>query len=182
MSELRTSAHETLTNWQPEGSGQQALREAYLGFIESNEQACRRSSLPGHLTASALVLDEQGNTCLVLHKIVTQWLQPGGHVEEGVDATLAEAALREATEETGLTGLVVDPVPVHVDVHPITCRGSAGPTRHFDVRFLVTAPHAEPVVSEESHDVRWFSPDEWTVLRPEVQEALAAARARQLGA
>ena len=180
MSDLRGSARATLAGWDAPTPGQQALREAYLGIIDAREDVCRRSCLPGHLTASALVLDPDGNACLVHHKIVGAWLQPGGHVEETTDETLADPALREAGEETGLPDLVIDPVPVHLDVHPITCRGSAGPTRHFDVRFLVFAPHVPPVVSEESHGVRWFAPAEWTSLRTELQETLAAARQRQL--
>ena len=44
-------------------------------------------------------------------------------------------------------------------MHPITC--SLGvPTRHFDVRFRVTAPAgARPVISDESDDLRWWPLD-----------------------
>lgn len=179
MPDLRARTRDLLHSWQPTTTDQLALREAYLGIIDAREDVCLRSCLPGHLTASAFVLDPEGNACMVHHKIVGAWLAPGGHLEQ-TDESLASAAVREASEETGLSGLVVDPVPLHLNVHPITCRGSAGPTRHFDVRFLVTAPHAEPVVSEESHAVRWFAPDEWAEFRPEVQETLAIARERQL--
>ena len=55
---------------------------------------------------------------------------------------------------------MLDPVPIDLDVHPITC--SLGvPTRHYDVRFLGSAPAgAEPVRSDESDDLRWFGLDE----------------------
>lgn len=53
--------------------------------------------------------------------------------------TLAAAALREAVEESGIEGLAIDPDPLHLDVHLITC--SLGlPTRHLDVRFLLRTP------------------------------------------
>jgi ADP-ribose pyrophosphatase YjhB (NUDIX family) len=79
----------------------------------------------------------------------------GGHCEP-VDRTLVAAALREATEESGIAGLTIEPTPLHVDVHPVTC--SLGvPTRHLDVRFLVHAPaDATPVRSAESVDLRWW--------------------------
>ena len=92
---------------------------------------------------------------LTLHPRVGRWIQLGGHCEPG-DDTVAAAALREATEESGMDGLVLDPEPLHLDVHPITC--SLGvPTRHLDVQFLVRAPAgAEPVISDESDDLRWW--------------------------
>jgi hypothetical protein len=48
------------------------------------------------------------------------------------------------------------PAPIQLDVHPITC--SLGrPTRHFDVRFAaIAAAGAEPVMSAESDDLRWW--------------------------
>jgi 8-oxo-dGTP pyrophosphatase MutT (NUDIX family) len=89
---------------------------------------------------------------------VGAWLQLGGHCEPS-DATLRDAALREAVEESGIAGLTIEPDPVHVDVHPITC--SLGvPTRHFDVRFLVHAPAgAQPIRSHESVDLQWWPVD-----------------------
>jgi 8-oxo-dGTP pyrophosphatase MutT (NUDIX family) len=107
---------------------------------------------------------------LTLHPRVGRWVQLGGHCEEG-DAGLAAAALREATEESGIEDLEIDPRPLHLDVHPITC--SLGvPTRHFDVRFLLHAPPgAIPVRSPESADLAWWPIDE---APPDVAPALAA--------
>lgn len=169
----------SLRDWEPPSAGQRALRESYLGFLDARPDAVRRSCQPGHLTASALVLSPDGrHTCMVHHRIVGAWLQPGGHLED--DADLATAALREAMEETGLQGLAVDPVPLHLDCHPITCRGS-GPTRHFDVRFLVTAPMDDPVTSDESHDVRWWPVDALPDVFVEVRELVTLGIARLAG-
>lgn len=175
---LHADTYETLSDWQPSAPAQRSLREAFLGFLAARQDACARSCEPGHITASAVVLSSSGSEVLLtLHPRVGAWLQLGGHCEPS-DTTLVGAALREATEESGIAGLTISPVPVHVDVHPITC--SLGvPTRHFDVRFAVRAPAgAEPVRSDESLDLRWWpvdalpeDPTGWTGL----SEMLAAA-------
>ena len=115
-----------------------------------------RSSRPEHLTASALVLDPSGTRVLLtLHKTVNAWLQLGGHCEAG-DTTLAGAALREATEESGLTGLEIGPEPLQLSRHQLLAGGCKG-AYHLDVQFLVRATAGtEYVVSEESHDLAWF--------------------------
>jgi 8-oxo-dGTP pyrophosphatase MutT (NUDIX family) len=156
---LHSDVVATLTAWRPALSSQRSLREAFLGFLAARPDACARSCEPGHITASAVVLDATGRSVLLtLHPRVGAWLQLGGHCE-ATDSTLAGAALREATEESGIPGLRIVPTPIHVDVHPITC--SLGvPTRHFDVRFVVHAPAgARPVRSEESDDLRWWPID-----------------------
>lgn len=146
----------TLRNWEPGEAQQESLRHAFLALLDARADACLRGCEPGHVTASAVLLDARADRVLLtLHTRVGRWLQVGGHCEPE-DTTLAGAALREATEESGMPGLLIDPVPIHLDVHPITC--SLGkPTRHFDVRFVVRAPAgAEPVRGEESLDLRWW--------------------------
>jgi len=157
---LHADTVSVLTSWRQPSPGQESLREAFLGFLAARPDACTRSCAPGHITASALVLSPAGDEVLLtLHPRVGAWLQLGGHCEPG-DKTLVGAALREAAEESGIEGLRIEPTPVHIDVHPITC--SLGvPTRHFDVRFLVHAPPgAEAVRSDESLDLRWWPLDD----------------------
>ena len=125
----------------------------------AEQPGATRADHPGaHLTASAIVVHpERDRVLLCLHGRVGKWLQLGGHCED-TDDTVAEAALREATEESGLPGLRIDPDPVDLDIHPVHCR--YGPSLHYDVRFVVLAPAgAEPVVSAESRALGWFTPD-----------------------
>jgi 8-oxo-dGTP pyrophosphatase MutT (NUDIX family) len=122
-----------------------------------------RAHRPGHVTASTLVVDEAGRILLCLHGRMGLWMQLGGHCEPG-DRTLAEAALREATEESGLPDLRLLPDPIDMDVHAVRCRigedGPAEPSYHFDIRYVAVCPAgATEQVSEESAALGWFSPE-----------------------
>ena len=153
---LHANTFATLDAWRPARPAQESLRQAFLGFVAARPDACQRACEPGHITASAILLDAaEEHVLLTLHPRVGAWLQLGGHCEPS-DTTLVGAALREAAEESGIDGLRIEPTPIHLDVHPITC--SLGvPTRHFDVRFLVHAPaDARPIRSAESIDLQWW--------------------------
>lgn len=153
---VHADAVRVLSAWRAPTPELGSVRHAVLAFLAARPDACARSCVPGHLTASTLLLDAAGtHALLTLHPRVGRWVQLGGHIEPG-DTTLGAAALREATEESGIAGLTLDPDPVHVDVHPVTC--SLGvPTRHLDVRFLARAPvGATEVRSDESLALRWW--------------------------
>ncbi|GGL08629.1 NUDIX hydrolase [Nocardia jinanensis] len=156
---LHASATELLTEWKPDTGSDASLREAMLAFLGSAPRGCLREHAPGHITASAVVLSHDGREVLLtLHPRVGRWIQLGGHCETG-DETVADAALREATEESGIPGLRLDPDLYGAQAHPITC--SLGvPTRHLDLLFRITAPPgAVPVRSAESVDLRWWAVD-----------------------
>ena len=160
-----------------DGSGQAAVREGFYGLLAARPDATRRSCVPGHITASVVLFDATGDRVLLtLHPRVGAWLQLGGHLED--DRSLLAAALREGVEESGIPGIVLDPVPIDLDVHPITCSFGV-PTRHFDVRFTGSAPAgAEPVCSAESDDLRWFEVDRLPAdIAPELPGLIARARA-----
>jgi 8-oxo-dGTP pyrophosphatase MutT (NUDIX family) len=157
VSGLHADAVQVLAGWAPPDAEQERLRTAYLQHLRAHDDALSRSCLPAHLTASVLVLDPTASRVLLtLHRKGGFWGQLGGHCEES-DPTLAEAALREGIEESGVPGLrLVGDGPVDLDRHVLSSGfGACG--EHLDVRYVAVAPDgAEPVVSDESHDVAWF--------------------------
>ncbi|MFF9346083.1 NUDIX hydrolase [Streptomyces sp. NPDC014734] len=142
----------------PADQVQQGLRQVYLDHLAQHPDGIWKACGAGHLTASALVVDpERGRVLLTLHRKLRMWLQMGGHCEPQ-DGTLAAAALREATEESGISGLALLPGgPVTLDRHriPAPCHW------HLDVQYAALAPvGATEQISDESLDLRWFTYDE----------------------
>ncbi|HNA49966.1 MAG TPA: NUDIX hydrolase [Mycobacterium sp.] len=153
---VRESAIALLTDWSAPDAAQDALRHSVLAFLLGREDSCRRSCVPGHITASALVVADTGDQVLLtLHPRLGRWVQLGGHCEDG-DTGIVAAALREATEESGVAGLRIDPDLGAIHVHPVTC--SLGvPTRHLDLQFIARAPaDADIAISDESLDLQWW--------------------------
>jgi 8-oxo-dGTP pyrophosphatase MutT (NUDIX family) len=152
---LHADAVAVLERWQAPDAEQEELRAHYLQHLADHPDGLWRSCRPEHVTASALVVDGAGQrTLLTLHKTVGRWLQSGGHCEPE-DRTLSAAALREATEESGLPDLTVSPEPLQLSRHLLEAGGCAG-AYHLDVQYLVTAGTTQYVVSDESEDLAWF--------------------------
>ena len=154
---LRDDAVRVLSAWRPYEDGQDTLRQEFLAHLASHQDGMWRECVPGHLTASAAVLDASGERVLLtLHPKAKMWLQLGGHCER-VDTSLAAAALREAEEESGIEGLRLLPGPLRVDRHRVWCHSGS---YHLDVQYAAVAPPgAREKISDESDDLRWFALD-----------------------
>jgi 8-oxo-dGTP pyrophosphatase MutT (NUDIX family) len=156
---LLDEANRLLGPWAAPDVAQARLRSEFVRHVTGHRDSVFRTCGEGHLTASAIVMDEaRRRVLLTLHPRLGRWVQTGGHIEPD-DPTVEAAALREATEETGIAGLRLDPVPVDLDIHAFDCPRGV-PNRHLDVRFVAIAPDgAHPVTSDESVDVAWFAID-----------------------
>jgi 8-oxo-dGTP pyrophosphatase MutT (NUDIX family) len=140
------------------GPGQREELRRMRAFAAAHPDALHRSCAEGHFTGSAFVVDLAGRCLLLFHTKLQRWLQPGGHADG--DANLAGVAWREATEETGIEGLLIDPAPLDLDIHLIPA-GKDPAHLHLDVRFLVVAPpDAVAVGNHESEALRWLLPTE----------------------
>lgn len=154
---------------------QSELRQTYLDHLAAHPDGMWKACADGHITASGLVIDpERGRVLLTLHRKLRMWLQMGGHCEPG-DVSLAAAALREATEESGIAGLALAAGgPVRLDRHHTPCAW------HLDVQYAALAPAgAVEAISDESLDLRWFPYDEVAdVADASVTRLVEAARTR----
>lgn len=153
---LHADAAGVLDAWRAPDPGQEELRALYRDHLTSYPNGMWKSCRDGHITASTLVVDPAGGRVLLtLHRKLRMWLQTGGHCEPH-DRTLAEAALREAREESGIGELSLVPGgPARLDRHATPCAW------HLDVQYTALAPAgAVAAVSEESLDLRWFAYDE----------------------
>lgn len=173
---LTDDAVRLLEAWEPTEGGQRRLRNEFLQHLATVPDAVRRSGRPDHLTASALVLSADHRRVLLdLHRKVGRWLQFGGHLEPG-DRRVADAALREAREESGIQELqLLGSEPVRLDRHPAPCRPGE-PGDHLDVQWVaVAAAGAVPRASAESLDVAWWDVDALPDTDDSVRRLVAAA-------
>ena len=146
-----------VTAWPAEA----ALVHRFRGFIDDHPDCMSRQCVPGHITASAWILDARGQAVLLTHhKKLGKWLQLGGHVDTGVG--VERACLREAQEESGMSDFhflrwrAGELTPLDLDVHDIPAHGGESAHLHWDVRFLLRAePGQELVISDESNRLEW---------------------------
>jgi 8-oxo-dGTP pyrophosphatase MutT (NUDIX family) len=143
----------------------------------------RRTTHPGHVTTSAIVVDATGRSVLLVHHRATgRWLQPGGHWEPA--PSLAASAGREAREETGLRDLRLHPwhpddgLPIDIDTHAIPANPRRGEPDHvhFDIRFAFLASGGEPLAAQEAEvmGVAWRPLAELAAICPRAHRRLMA--------
>lgn len=179
MTDVRRDALAALLDAHPPADDAEVRAVAHLRrLLRGVADPFARTTLPAHVTASAVVLDAEGRVLLHRHRRLDRWLQPGGHVEPG--EAPAVAAVRETVEETGLAVAHPShgPVLVHVDEHP-------GPDRHvhLDLRYLLHVdPSRDPGAGEDVGDggaeLRWTPMARAEAFDVSLRRAVTAVRAR----
>ncbi len=132
--------------------------------MEQGDALDQRTTFPGHVTTSAIVLSpDHRQTLLIDHVTIGRWLQPGGHYEPATYFHLS--AMREAVEETGVTSLALHPwhrgsdLPLVIDSHdvPVKAARNEPPHIHHDLQYVFVADPLAPLTAQldEVHAARW---------------------------
>jgi 8-oxo-dGTP pyrophosphatase MutT (NUDIX family) len=131
---------------------------------ETPQPFSREQFMPGHVTATGLVLHPDGRgVAMVHHGRLNRWLLPGGHLESS-DVDVIAAARREVAEEIGLTANGGEIIGADVHGIPRNVKGGVEVEPyhlHHDVLVWFKAEGEALVLSEESHAVRWVWPEEF---------------------
>ncbi len=150
-----------LQAYQPFQNADKQARDETLAFVRTTENCFERTSLCGHLTGSAWIVNPSHNMALLTHhRKLNRWLQLGGHADG--DPDIFRVAHREALEESGLTRITPFSTEIFdIDIHEIPARASEPRHKHYDLRFLFEADPSLPlVISDESHDLQWIAYDQ----------------------
>jgi 8-oxo-dGTP pyrophosphatase MutT (NUDIX family) len=171
-----------LESYVPSGPTDAEARARILRFVRAHGDCFERTLLEGHVTGSAWIVNPSRTRCLLTHhRKLERWLQLGGHADGQTD--ILEVAMREAVEESGLTSLrIVSAAIFDCDVHPIPARKTEPEHFHYDVRFLLEADDAEPLVlSEESKELAWVALEDVAVLESDESVMRMVAKTKNRG-
>ena len=153
---------------------QEITADRMLDFVRSTPHCFERSHEAGHMTGSAWLLNPTGDKALLtLHHNLQRWMQTGGHADGDPDTL--RVALKEAEEESGITGIVpISGEIFDIDIHLIPARPAKGEPAHYhyDVRYLLRAPHEQYAISQESDDLAWWSAEDFATRAAELDTSV----------
>jgi ADP-ribose pyrophosphatase YjhB (NUDIX family) len=133
--------------------------ETFTEYVRHHPNCLHRSHLPGHVTASGVVISRDRKKILLsFHAKLKMWVQLGGHADG--NPHLHEVAYREAQEESGIDDLYLpSQIPFDYDIHEIKANSKEPAHLHYDARYLIIASHDNYTISSESLDLKWVQID-----------------------
>lgn len=157
--------YEQLTRYEPVNEQERQDKRAMLEFIDRNQDVLDRSNLAGHMTSSAIVVNETMDKVLFAHhNIYNSWGWVGGHNDGEPDCL--KVAIKETMEETGVKAVrpyndeILGIDIIHVSNH-IKHGAFVNDHLHFNVTYLLIADESDELeINHAEHsNVRWFPLD-----------------------
>jgi 8-oxo-dGTP pyrophosphatase MutT (NUDIX family) len=110
-------------------------------------------------SANVVVVNDAGEILLIRRSDNDNWALPGGAMDLG--ESVAQAAIRETREETGIDCEITGLVGIYTDPGHIILYTSNGEARQeFSIVLTARVTGGRPTPSDESTEVRWVAPSE----------------------
>lgn len=159
---------EQIKNYQPFNEQEVQDKKTLLALIKEKglENLLTRENSLAHLTASAWVVNaDHQKVLMAYHNLYDSWSWLGGHADGQAD--LLAVALKEVTEESGLTKLQ----PILNEIFSLEILTVDGHEKkgvylsshlHLNVTYLIEASEEEPLTikADENSQVAWFFRDQ----------------------
>ncbi|WP_073763783.1 NUDIX domain-containing protein [Streptomyces sp. CB02923] len=167
---------------------ERAALAGLLSVVDGSDDPYHRSTMPCHVTCSAVVIDRDRRVLHTGHQASEKLLAPGGHVEKG--PTLLAAALWAVCEEAGLCPgdlcltrqFLGD--PIDIDIHDIDTDPAKGEPAHqhvdFRFAFCLSAEQPPPLALQDDEVCGAQWPTFADVGSPTLRTKLLAAEAQGL--
>ena len=122
-----------------------------IDFYDDPEAPAANSLVP---SVNVIVVNVEGAILLIRRTDNGNWAVPGGAIDLG--ESVAQAAVRETFEETGIECEVTGSVGIYSDPRHVILYTSDGQVRQeFSIVLTARALSGQPTPSSESSEVRW---------------------------
>ncbi len=158
--------YEQLQQYHPYNEQEANDCDVMLRLLEKEPNIFLRENRTAHFTASSWLLNrEHDKVLMIYHNIYHSWAWTGGHADGEED--LLAVAIREAEEETGVTGII----PIKDGIYSLEIltvdghekRGAYVPSHlHLNITYLLEADEEAVlrIKPDENSGVKWFPLEE----------------------
>lgn len=127
-----------------------------IDYYDDPDAPAANSIVP---SVNVVVANDQGEILLIRRTDNDNWAVPGGAIDLG--ESLAQAAVRETKEETGIDCEITGLVGIYTDPKHVMHYTSNDEVRQeFSVVLTARPVGGTPTPSSESSEVRWVAPDD----------------------
>ena len=125
-------------------------------------------------SVNVVVTNDNGEILLIRRSDNDNWAIPGGAID--LSESMAEAAIRETSEETGIACEITGLVGIYTDPKHVILYTSNGEVRQeFSIVLTATAVSGTLTPSSESSEVRWIPRDKLPDLQMDRSMAMRIA-------